>query len=159
MFAIVETGGKQIKAIPGQCIDVEKLPQEKGGKVSLSSVLLLANGKDKESRIGNPYVNGAVVHGHIVQTQKDKKVIVYKMRPKKGTRKKQGHRQWLTRVFIDNIELDGKVIAKAEEGKIEARRKPQETEKQETEKQEIEKQEIEHKKPKIKKKVTLKNEE
>ena len=115
MYAILETGGKQIKATAGRFIDIEKLPQNKGDKVLLSNVLMLVSGK--ESKIGNPYVKGATVNGHITDLAKDDKVIVYKMRPKKRTRKKFGHRQWYTRVFIDSIELDGKVLAKAEEKK------------------------------------------
>jgi len=112
MFAIVETGGKQIKAIPGRNIDIEKLPNNKGDKVSLSNILMLVSGKD--SKIGNPYIKGATVNGHIVEQAKDDKLLVYKLRPKKGTRKKQGHRQFYTRVLVESIELDGKAVAKAE---------------------------------------------
>lgn len=115
MFAIVETGGKQIKAIPGRNVDIEKLPNNKGDKVLLSNVLMLVSGKD--SKIGNPYIKGATVNGHIVEQAKDDKVIVYKMRPKKGTRKKFGHRQFYTRVFVESIELDGKAVATAQEKK------------------------------------------
>ena len=112
MQAILETGGKQIKAMAGRFIDIERLPENKGDKVSLGNVLMLLSGK--ESKIGNPYVRGATVNGHIMETAKDDKIIVYKMRPKKRTRKKFGHRQWYTRVFIESIELDGKVLAKSE---------------------------------------------
>ena len=112
MYAVIETGGKQLTAAAGQFVDIEKLPQNKGEKVSLTNILMLISGKD--SKIGNPYIKGATVNGHILEQGKDDKVIVYKMRPKKGTRKKQGHRQLYSRVFIDSIELDGKVIAKAE---------------------------------------------
>ena len=112
MFAVIESGGKQIKAVPGQYIDIEKLPQNKGEKVLFDNVLMLVTGKD--SKIGNPYIKGASVKGHLVEQAKDDKVIVYKMRPKKGTRKKQGHRQLFTRVQIQSIELDGKTIAAAE---------------------------------------------
>ena len=113
MYAVIETGGKQIKAEAGRYIDIEKLVQKKGEKISLSNVLMLVSGKD--SKIGSPYIKGAVINGKIIEEGKDDKIIVYKMRPKKGTRKKQGHRQFYTRVLIDNIELDGKVISKAEE--------------------------------------------
>ena len=116
MFAVIETGGKQIKAIPGSAIDIEKLLQKKGDKVSLNNVLMLIDGKD--SKIGNPYIKSAVVNGYILEEGKKDKIIVYKMRPKKGTRKKEGHRQWYSKVFIDNIELDGKVIAKVDRGLI-----------------------------------------
>lgn len=112
MFAIVESGGKQIKAVPGHSIDLERLPQNKGEKVSLKNVLLISSEKDLQ--IGNPYISGAVIHGHVLEQKKDKKIIVYKMRPKKGTRKKQGHRQWYSRVSIDSIELNGKIISTQE---------------------------------------------
>ncbi|MBI3591853.1 MAG: 50S ribosomal protein L21 [Candidatus Melainabacteria bacterium] len=112
MFAILETGGKQVKAIAGRYIDIEKIPQNKDEKISLDSIVMLVNGKD--SKVGNPYIKGAVVKGQIIEQGKDDKVIVYKMRPKKGTRKKYGHRQYYSRVFIESIELEGKVISKAE---------------------------------------------
>ena len=112
MFAVVETGGKQIKAVPGRYIDIEKIPQAEGEKVSLSNVLMLISGKD--SKIGNPYIKGATVNGKVLEKAKDDKVIVYKKRPKKGTRKKYGHRQWYSRIFIESIELDGKVLSQAE---------------------------------------------
>ncbi len=112
MFAVIETGGKQIKVVPGRYIDIEKLPHAQGDKVSLSNVLMLINGKD--SKIGNPYIKGATVNGKVLELAKDDKVIVYKMRPKKGTRKKYGHRQWYSRIFVESIELDGKVLLQAE---------------------------------------------
>ena len=115
MYAILETGGKQIKVEPGQHIEIEKLPSNKGETISLSNVLMLV--LNNESKIGNPYIKGALVHGQIVEQGKDDKVIVYKMRPKKGTRKKQGHRQLFSRVFVKSFELDGKVIATAEDNK------------------------------------------
>ena len=112
MYAIVETGGKQHKAEAGRYIDIEKLPQKEGEKISLGNVLMLVSGK--ESKVGNPYIKGALINGQIIKQAKADKVIVYKMRPKKGTRKKQGHRQLYSRVLIEGIELDGKVISKAE---------------------------------------------
>lgn len=121
MFALIETGGKQIKAIPGHYIDIEKIPQngdkgdKKDQKISFNNVLMLASGKD--SKIGNPYIKGISVNGHLIKEGKADKIIVYKMRPKKGTRKKQGHRQWYSRIFIDNIEQDGKAIATSENRK------------------------------------------
>ena len=113
MYAVLETGGKQIKAEAGRFIDIEKLPKNEGEKISFSQILMLISGKD--SKIGNPYVKGATVTGHITKQGKEKKVIVYKMKPKKRTRKKTGHRQHFSRVFIDSIELDGKILSKKEE--------------------------------------------
>lgn len=112
MFAVLETGGKQIKAEAGRYIDVEKLPKNEGEKISFSNVLMLVSGKD--SKFGNPYVKGVTVNGHVLKNAKADKVIVYKMRPKKRTRIKRGHRQLYTRIFIDSIELEGKVLSKAE---------------------------------------------
>ena len=126
MFAILETGGKQIKATPGHFVDIEKIPQDVGEKISLKNILMLVNGKD--SKIGNPYIKEANVNGQVIEQGKDDKIIVYKMRPKKGTRKKQGHRQLYTRVFIENIELDGKVIATTEK-RFQAKAKKQEEKK------------------------------
>ena len=115
MYAVLETGGKQIKATTGRFIDIEKLPVDKGEKVSFDNILLLST--EKELKIGSPYVKGALVKGQVIEQGKEDKVIVYKMRPKKRTRRKRGHRQLFSRVFIESIELDGKVLVKAEEKK------------------------------------------
>ena len=112
MYAVIETGGKQIKVEAGRFVDIEKLPMEKGDKVTLEKVLMLISGKD--STIGTPYIAGANVKGEVLEQGKEDKVIVYKMRPKKGTRKKTGHRQRFTRVLINSIELNGKVLAKSD---------------------------------------------
>ena len=113
MYAVIHTGGKQVKAEAGRFIDIEKIPQNQGEKVSLNNIVMLVSGKD--SKIGTPFVKGASVNGLVLEQGKADKVIVYKMRPKKGTRKKRGHRQLFSRVFIESIELDGKVVAKAED--------------------------------------------
>ncbi len=112
MFAVVETGGKQLKAMAGQSIVIEKIPGQAGEKVSLKNIVMLVNGKD--SKVGNPYVKGAVINGEILEQGKTDKVIVYKMRPKKRYRVKRGHRQHFSKILIENIELEGKIIAKAE---------------------------------------------
>ena len=112
MYAVLETGGKQIKAIPGQSICIEKLPNNVGEKISLKNILLVSS-KDGV-KVGNPFIKGASVNAHILELAKEDKIIVYKMRPKKGTRKKQGHRQFFSRIYIDNIELDGKTISAEE---------------------------------------------
>ena len=130
MFAVIETGGKQIKVVPGRYVDIEKIPQAKGDKISLSKVLMLINGKD--SKIGNPYIKGATVNGKVLETAKDDKVIVYKMRPKKGTRKKYGHRQWYSRIFVESIELDGKVLLQAEKKQKQVKVKAEEATSEDT---------------------------
>ena len=111
MFAVVETGGKQLKAMAGQSIVIEKIPGQAGEKISLKNIVMLVNGKD--SKVGSPYVKGAVINGEILEQGKTDKVIVYKMRPKKRYRVKRGHRQHFSKIFVENIELEGKIIAKA----------------------------------------------
>ena len=101
MFAIVETGGKQYQVEEGRYLDVELLEGEANAKVVFDKVVMIVNGK--KSKVGQPYVAGASAEGTIVKHDKAKKVIVYKQRPKKGYRKKQGHRQGFTRVMISKI--------------------------------------------------------
>ncbi len=101
MFAIVETGGKQYQVEEGRYLDVELLDGEKDSKIVFDKVVMIVNGK--KSKVGQPYVAGASAEGTIVKHDKAKKVIVYKQRPKKGYRRKQGHRQGFTRVMISKI--------------------------------------------------------
>ncbi|MBO6087686.1 50S ribosomal protein L21 [bacterium] len=101
MFAIVETGGKQYQVEEGRYLDVELLDGEKDSKIVFDKVVMIVNGK--KSKVGQPYVAGASAEGTIVKHDRAKKIIVYKQRPKKGTRKKQGHRQGFTRVMISKI--------------------------------------------------------
>ena len=101
MFAIVETGGKQYQVEEGRYLDVELLDGEKDSKIVFDKVVMIVNGK--KSKVGQPYVAGASAEGVIVKHDKAKKVIVYKQRPKKGYRRKQGHRQGFTRVMISKI--------------------------------------------------------
>ena len=101
MYAIVETGGKQYQVEEGRYVDVELLEGEADSKVVFDKIVMVVNGK--KSKVGQPYVNGASVEGKIVKHDKAKKIIVFKQRPKKGYRKKQGHRQQFTRVMISKI--------------------------------------------------------
>ena len=101
MYAIVETGGKQYQMEEGKYLKVELLDEKVDGKVVFDKIVMLANGK--KSKVGQPYVKGASVEGTILAHDKEKKVIVYKQRPKKGYRKKQGHRQGFTKVMITKI--------------------------------------------------------
>ena len=96
MYAIVETGGKQYKLEEGRYVDIELVDGEENDKV-----VMLVNGA--KSKVGAPYVDKASVEGKIVKHDKDKKVIVFKQRAKKGYRKKQGHRQFFTRVMVTKI--------------------------------------------------------
>ena len=101
MYAIVETGGKQYQVEEGRYVDVELLDGEKDAKIVFDKIVMIVNGK--KSKVGQPYVSGASAEGKIVLHDKSKKVIVYKQRPKKGYRKKQGHRQGFARVMISKI--------------------------------------------------------
>lgn len=111
-YAIIETGGKQLKVEPGRFYDIELLHIEADEKVTIDSVLLVQN--DGEVTIGQPLVAGATVEGTVVRNLRGRKVLVYKMKPKKKTRKKRGHRQEITRLMIDSITLNGAVFTAPE---------------------------------------------
>lgn len=101
MYAIIKTGGKQYRVNEGDVISVEKLAVDSGEAVVFDEVLVVS--KNGELQIGAPVVNGAKVEGTVIQQGKEKKVVVFKYKPKKDFRKKQGHRQPFTRVMIDKI--------------------------------------------------------
>ena len=111
-YAIIETGGKQLRVEAGRFYDIERLPVEPEAKVSIDKVLFVQH--DGEVHIGQPLVAGATVEGTVLRQFRGRKVLVYKMRPKKKTRKKRGHRQEITRLMIDSINLNGTVLASAE---------------------------------------------
>jgi len=117
MFAIVETGGKQYKFEEGRYTDIELLEDAQDSKVVFDKVVMLVNGK--KSKVGAPYVKNASVEGVVVKHDKDKKVIVYKQRAKKGYRKKQGHRQQFTRVMINKIRTSAPKAKATEESSAE----------------------------------------
>ena len=100
-YAIVEISGRQFWIETGKYYDFNRIPTELGKKITLNRVLLLNN--DGDVLIGKPYLDTVKIKGKILEHLRGKKTIVYKMRPKKKTRKKQGHRQELTRVLIEDI--------------------------------------------------------
>ncbi|MFO8143205.1 MAG: 50S ribosomal protein L21 [Dehalococcoidales bacterium] len=104
MYAVVETGGKQYKVRPGQILDVDRLNVEEGDTVNLDRVLLCADDSNNVV-VGNPTVNGARVSATSRGNYKDKKVIVFKYKPKVRYSKKTGHRQNYTRLAIDSIDM------------------------------------------------------
>ncbi len=112
-YAIIEAGGTQIKVEPGRFYDINLLPVDAESNYTVDKVLLVNN--DDEITIGQPYIEGATVEGTVLRHRRGKKVIVYKMQPKKKTRKKRGHRQELSRLMINSISLGGSVIATASE--------------------------------------------
>ena len=101
--AIIETGGKQYRVAEGDVIYIEKLPLEAEQKVTFDKILAVVS--DTGNTFGTPTVAGATVTGSIVKNGKSKKIIVYKMHPKKNNRRKQGHRQAYTKVQIDKISV------------------------------------------------------
>ncbi|WP_017325638.1 50S ribosomal protein L21 [Synechococcus sp. PCC 7336] len=111
-YAIVETGGKQLWAEPGRFYDVELLQDEPDALVELTNVLLVNDRGDVT--VGQPYIEQAVVKARVLNHRRGPKVIVYKMKPKKKTRKKNGHRQSLTRLLIESIEVGGRALGAAE---------------------------------------------
>ncbi|MGB3294711.1 MAG: 50S ribosomal protein L21 [Phormidesmis sp.] len=108
-YAIIAAGGTQLRVEPGRFYDINRLPVEADEQITIDDVLLVEN--DGEVSIGQPLVEGAAVSGTVVSHLRGKKVIVYKMQPKKKTRKKRGHRQELTRVMIDSITVGGKTLS------------------------------------------------
>ena len=103
MYAIIKTGGKQYKVSEGDLVRVEKLAYEVGDTVDFDQVLLVSN--NGELKVGSQVVEGAKVSATVEDQNKDKKIVVYKYKPKKQYRKKQGHRQPYTLVKINSISL------------------------------------------------------
>lgn len=101
MYAVIEACGKQYKVEEKDVVFFEKLDAEEGKKVTFDKVILVSN--DGKVQVGNPYVKGVKVEGKVVSHGKGKKIIVFKMKPKKNERKKQGHRQPYTKVEITSI--------------------------------------------------------
>ncbi len=103
LYAIAETSGQQFWFEVNRYYDIDRLNAKEKEKIILDKVLLL---KDKDSiNIGKPYVKDAKIELEVVSHKRDRKIIVYKMRPKKKTRRKMGHRQELTRVMVKSISL------------------------------------------------------
>ena len=103
LYAIAETSGQQFWFEVDRYYDIERLNAKEKDKITLEKVLLL---KDKESiTIGKPYIKDAKIELEVVSHKRDKKILVYKMRPKKKTRRKMGHRQELTRVMVKSITI------------------------------------------------------
>ena len=101
MYAVIETGGKQYKVQEGDTIFVEKIKAEEGDKIDFSKVLVVVN--DDDLTVGKPYVEGVKVEGTVLEQGKARKVVVFKYKPKKNYKRKQGHRQPYTKVKVDKI--------------------------------------------------------
>lgn len=101
MHAIIETGGKQYKVAEGDTLFIEKLNQEAGDEIKFDKVLAVLDGEN--AKFGAPVVEGAFVDASVVKNGKGKKIMVFKYKPKKGYRLRQGHRQPYTKVEIKKI--------------------------------------------------------
>lgn len=108
-YAIVESSGQQFWLQPNRYYDVDRLAADVDSTVTLESVLLVNDGK--AATLGQPYVAGASVELKVMAHRRGPKLIVYKMRPKKKTRRKNGHRQELTRVMVQSIKVAGKALS------------------------------------------------
>ena len=100
MYAIIKTGGKQYGVEEGKVISIEKLDVEEGAEVTFDEVLLVSG---DDVKIGQPNVAGAKVTGKVLEQGKERKIRIFKYNPKKGYRKRQGHRQPYTKVEIGKI--------------------------------------------------------
>ena len=103
LYAIAETSGQQFWFEVNRYYDIDRLNAKAKDKITLEKVLLLKN--NSSITIGKPYVKDAKIELEVVSHKRDKKILVYKMRPKKKTRRKMGHRQELTRVMVKSISL------------------------------------------------------
>ena len=112
MYAIIESCGRQYKVAQGDVVFFEKLEVEEGKKVTFDHVILVSD--DKKVQVGTPYVKGVKVEGKVVSHGKGKKIIVFKMKPKKNYRRKQGHRQPYSKVEITDIKIASAKKEKAE---------------------------------------------
>tara|TARA_Y100000991_G_scaffold133112_1_gene100328 strand:+ start:106 stop:546 length:441 start_codon:yes stop_codon:yes gene_type:complete len=103
LYAIAETSGQQFWFEVDRYYDIDRLNAKEKDKITLEKVLLF---KDKDSiTVGKPYIKNAKIELEVVSHRRDKKILVYKMRPKKKTRRKMGHRQELTRVMVKSISI------------------------------------------------------
>ena len=103
LYAIAETSGQQFWFEVNKYYDIDRLKAKEKDKITLEKVLLL---KDKDTlTIGKPYIKDAKIELEVLSHRRDKKILVYKMRPKKKTRRKMGHRQELTRVMVKSISI------------------------------------------------------
>jgi len=102
MYAVVRSGGKQVRVSPGAAVRVEKLPGDVGDAIELAEVLLV--GGEGDTRVGRPLVDGAKVMGKITAQGRGPKIIVWKQKRRTNYRRKQGHRQDYTEITVESIE-------------------------------------------------------
>ena len=106
MYAIVNISGKQFKAIEGSRLRIPKQNSESGSTISFENVLLFNDGK--ETKFGSPNVKNVKVTTTVLEHKRDRKILVYKKKRRKGYQRKNGHRQWFTEVQVTKIETSAK---------------------------------------------------
>lgn len=104
VYAVVETGGRQYRVEPGQELLVEKLAAEPGQELALDRLLMVV-GEAGQTLVGRPYVDGARAVATVVGQERGPKILVFKYKPKVNYRRRRGHRQDLTRIRVERIEL------------------------------------------------------
>lgn len=119
MYAVIISGGKQYRVTAGDTITVNKLDGAEGDTVKIEQILSLSGDK---TMIGTPSVAGAIVEAQIVSQKKNDTVIVFKKTQRHTYRRKNGHRQPMTKLFITSVGLNGQQLAKAEPRKLEAKK-------------------------------------
>lgn len=105
MYAIIETGGKQFKVAEGDVLRCDLIEAEIGSNVTFDKVILASSGSGDDVKVGSPTLSGASVTGTVLRQAKDKKVLVFRYKPKKRVRKLNGHRQRFAEVKITKISL------------------------------------------------------
>lgn len=103
MYAIIQTGGKQYRVAPGDIVKLEKLSGKIGDPVTFDKVILTSD--DDNVTLGTPYLEDRSVTGHITRHGKDRKIIVFKYKRRKGYRRKKGHRQDFTLIKVEDIKI------------------------------------------------------
>ena len=101
MYAVIKTGGKQYKVQEKQVLKVEKLENTEDNLIEFDDVLMYSDGEN--IKLGNPKIENAVVKAHIIDQKKDKKILVFKYKRRKGYRRMKGHKQNYTQIQIDSI--------------------------------------------------------
>lgn len=104
-FTVIKTGGKQYKVKKGDTLKIEKLAQDMGKLIEFDKVLLVSDGTEKGTKIGQPYIEGAKVTAEILEQGRAKKVTIIKYKRKTRYRRKRGHRQPFTKVKIKDISI------------------------------------------------------
>ena len=143
MYAVVEIAGQQFKVEKDQKVYVNRLEGKEGSKVSFDNILMLDN--SGKTTIGTPMVQGASVEAKIVKHLKDDKVIVFKKKRRKGYKVKNGHRQSLTQIVVENI------LEKAKKAKVDSKPKKESNKDDSSVKKTVAKKAVAKKKPVAKK--------